>query len=145
MTGDIPTSEPTLEWVSYAPDGTISRILSMSQESALLNIPNGHKLLRLPNDHGASYEEHYVEVARERIREKTTFPALSIAVTYENEAYVISIGEVPIGTKVCWPDNVETLEDDYQVDFEVDYPGDYTFILSHPLYLEKKQVVNVTA
>jgi len=55
----------------------------------------------------------------------------------------LTIGNVPAGTYVGWPDGEETTENDGEVSFDVNVGGEYPFILRHPRYKTKSIRIDV--
>lgn len=50
---------------------------------------------------------------------------------------------IPTGSKVVWPDKIETLETDGVVQCVLPYTGSYEFVVSHPKYFTEKVMINV--
>lgn len=124
-------------YVVYEPDGTIVKAICCSEEEIEMNIDQGQ--LFMATDVFANYDTQYV--SNNTIVDKTEFPELTVSSATIGS--LISITNIPTGSKVKWPDNVVTSEDDGELSFTADVGGEYFFEFRHPLYLSKRLTVDV--
>lgn len=122
----------------YEADGTLVKAISCSEEEIEMNIDQGQ--LHMATDVFANYDTQYVSGGA--IVDKTEFPELNISPATLGS--IISVTNIPTGTKVRWPDGVVTPEDDGELSFSADVGGDYFFEFRHPMYVAKRVIVNVT-
>ena len=69
----------------------------------------------------------------------------AVDVTPKEGYYTITIGLLPPGTSVVWPDQLPEVVNDGRVICDINLPGDYRFTFSHPQYPHKTEVVHVAA
>jgi hypothetical protein len=114
--------------VTYLPlTGTIIQVkeggLPDSLENALLSAATRDEVCDvLTTTVQAKPDKHYMEEGK--VREKTTFPQLTI----DNGR----VTGIPLNTLVVWPDGEQTLETDGELTFEANTGGDYLFTFYSP-------------
>lgn len=123
----------------YEPDGTIVKVISCAEDEIEMNIDQGQ--LYMVTDIFANYDAQYVNGSGD-IVDKTEFPDLTVSPATVGS--VISVTNIPVGSKVRWPDNVITPEDDGELSFTANVGGDYSFEFKHPLYVAKRLIINVS-
>lgn len=121
----------------YEADGTLVKAISCSEDEIEMNIDQGQ--LYMATDVFANYDTQYVSGGV--IVDKTEFPELDISPATRGS--VISVTNIPTGTKARWPDGIVTPEDDGELSFSADVGGDYLFEFQHPLYVTKRVIINV--
>jgi hypothetical protein len=124
-------------YIVYEPDGTIVSSISCSEEEIELNIDQGQ--LFMTADVFANHDTQYV--SNNAIVDKTEFPELTVSPATIGS--LISVTNIPVGSKVRWPDGVVTPEDDGELSFSADVGGDYYFEFRHPMYVAKRVIINV--
>jgi hypothetical protein len=122
----------------YEADGTLVKAISCSEDEIEMNIDQGQ--LFMTTDVFANYDTQYV--SNNTIVDKTEFPELTVSPATIGS--LISITNIPTGSKVRWPDGVVTPEDDGELSFTVDVGGEYFFEFRHPLYLSKRLTIDVS-
>lgn len=122
----------------YEPDGTLIKSICCSEEEIEMNIDQGQ--LFMTADVFANYDTQYV--SNNAIVDKTEFPELTVSPATIGS--LISITNIPTGSKVRWPDGVVTPEDDGELSFTADVGGEYFFEFRHPLYISKRLTIDVS-
>ena len=122
----------------YEHDGTLIKSICCSEEEIEMNIDQGQ--LFMTADVFANYDTQYV--SNNAIVDKTEFPELTVSPATIGS--LISITNIPTGSKVRWPDGVVTPEDDGELSFTADVGGEYFFEFRHPLYLSKRLTIDVS-
>lgn len=56
---------------------------------------------------------------------------------------MIHFAEIPVGTRVIWPDGYVSVETDGELSFETDMAGDYKFVFKSPKHLALEWTVDV--
>jgi len=125
-------------YVIYNSDGYIKKLLIIHPDHLEYNLEEGDQYLEV--DSQVDIEDWYV--ADGEIAAKTDFPALALPTNPQINT-TLTIGNVPAGTYVGWPDGEETTENDGEVSFDVSVGGEYPFILRHPRYKTKSICIDV--
>ena len=124
--------------MSYAIYSTITgKIRGVSQGAAsnvALNLRSREDFLLVED--GVDGDTHYILAGLAVAKEP--FPRVQVH-GYPGPAPAggrrIVIEDIPVGSTALWPDGVITEENDGKLVCDLDYPGDYQFVLTHLHYL----------
>ena len=125
-------------YLVYDAAGFIKKLLMISEEHLTANLDEGDQYLEVPSD--IDIEAYYVQDGE--IAQKTEFPTITLPSNPQINT-TLTIGNVPAGTYVGWPDGEQTTEDEGQISFDVSVGGEYPFVLRHPRYLTKRIRIDV--
>ena len=128
--------------VTFTADGTIVLVFTMMEHMIVLNMEPGQEYLVLED--AADPVTQYVDTETLLLAEKTAWTQLQYLDTNYLGNTVIIDG-IALGTRVIWPDAVETMENDQILSLDVVVGGEYKFIFLHPLYFTQEVFINVTA
>ena len=132
-----------LTWVIAETDGLIRWVMLSDKESAYQHI-RGEQLF-LEADRPVNVTGDFYNTTVGEFQTKVEFPALSVDVQPISGGYRITIGQIPVGTGVGWPDGAVTREEDGLLEADVPVPGTYQFEFEHPRYYAYEEYVNVEA
>lgn len=136
-------SGATSTWAICEPDGLIRWIVMGTKETAYQHI-RGNQLF-LESDQPLNVTGDFYNTKAGEFQPKVEFPALSVDVTPITGGYRITVGQIPVGTGVGWPDGEVTREEDGVLEADVTTPGTYLFAFEHPRYYDYEETVDVQA
>lgn len=125
-------------YVIHSSDGYIKKLLIVHPDHLEGNLEEGDQYLEV--DAQVNIEDWYVTGGV--ITAKTEFPTLTLPTNPQINT-TLTIGNVPPGTYVGWPDGEETTENDGEVSFDVSVGGQYPFVLRHPRYKTQRVRIDV--
>jgi len=125
-------------YVIHSSDGYIKKLLIVHPDHLEGNLEEGDQYLEV--DAQVNIEDWYVTGGV--ITVKTEFPTLTLPTNPQINT-TLTIGNVPAGTYVGWPDGEETTENDGEVSFDVSVGGQYSFVLRHPRYKTQRVRIDV--
>ena len=129
------------EWVIYDPtNGWIQSLHSGHVRGLEANTPVGMAALETVDYPNCNIDEHWVENGGLTRRAPMD---LHLPNNVKTGSYY-AITNVPVGTKVGWPDGEETIETDGNVEFQFDVSGDYIFFFDHGAHFREKVYINVS-
>lgn len=84
----------------------------------------------------AADDVHYVLDGKPELRIPCPYNRTKSTITADGVDEVNFYG-LPANCTVIWPDEFESVINDGSIQYSVDYPGTYTFILRSPIHLER--------
>ncbi len=121
--------------------GFVTAVLNCDRNTALRNTKESESIHEMQSY--VSPDELYLHLETGQLRPKTVWFEPEFPSTGKIDEPIV-FQNIPVGTRVIWPDGFYSVETDGELSFDCDMEGEYIFIFNAPEYEEMEWTVHVT-